>query len=91
MESKPGEYKWSSALERLKTRSSYYLHKLPEYFEVNNWWAYLTENLDLEAIWSSIRSSTINGKPIGNIDFLTFIKVDSLRNEVNLCKAYGIP
>jgi putative transposase len=91
MESKPGEYRWSSALERLKVRSAYYLHKLPEYFEVNNWWAYLTENIDLEAVWSSIRSSTINGKPIGNIDFLNFIKVDSLRSEVNLCKAYGIP
>ena len=91
MESKPGEYSWSSALERLKTRSTYYLHKLPEYFEVNNWWAYLTENLDLKSVWSSIRSSTINGKPIGNFDFLNFIKIDSLKRDVDLCKAYGIP
>lgn len=79
MESKPGEYFWSSALERLQKRSLYYLHKVPSYFEVQNWWAYLTENIDLETIWSDLKKSTISGKPIGNIKFLENLK-NNLKN-----------
>lgn len=91
METKPGEYFWSSALERLKTRSSYYLHKLPHYFEVENWWTYLTEKIDLEAVWKAIKKSTINGKPIGNKLFLDAVKVDHLLNKINTANTYGIP
>lgn len=80
MESQPGKYQWTSALERLKIRSLYYLHKLPIYFEVQNWWEYLTENIELEDIWSTIRSATVSGKPLGDFKFSRIIKGDYFGN-----------
>jgi putative transposase len=91
MESKPGAYYWSSCRERLKTRSAFYLHKLPIYFEVTNWWEYLTENLDFEAIWTSIKKSSLAGKPIGNTTFLDFIKLNFSSKQEHKLTVYGIP
>lgn len=87
LEAEPGMYYWSSSLERLKKRSAYYLNKLPSYFSVRNWWEYLTELIseDLEffkTYWSSLRTNTVNGKPLGKKSFvervLSFIRPPSL-------------
>lgn len=87
LEAEPGMYYWSSSLERLKRRSAYYLNKLPSYFSVSNWWEYLTELIseDLEfdkTYWSSLRTNTVNGKPLGKKSFvervLSFIRPPSL-------------
>jgi|TARA_B110000259_G_scaffold184349_1_gene231235 putative transposase len=91
MESKPGEYYWSSALERLKTRSLYYLHTLPTYFEVNNWWEYLTEKLDFTSVWTVIKKATISGKPIGGNVFLHFLKSCLSPRQYDSIKMYRIP
>lgn len=86
LEAEPGNYFWCSSLERLKRRSAYFLNKLPFYFSVTNWWEYLTEPIseDLEFLktyWTSFRTNTINGKPLGNKSFiekvLSFIKSPS--------------
>ncbi len=91
MESKPGEYYWSSALERLKTRSLYYLHTLPSYFEVSNWWEYLTENFDFTSVWGMIKKATVSGKPIGGKPFLHFLKSGPASTKRASMKMYGIP
>lgn len=87
LEAEPGNYFWCSSLERLKRRSAYFLNKLPSYFCVSNWWEYLTELIceDLEffkTYWSSLRTNTINGKPLGTESFiqrvLSYIRPPSL-------------
>lgn len=88
LESKPGDYYWSSAGERLQKRSEYYLHRLPMYFKVSNWWSYLTEKIDLHEVWDVIRKSTTNGKPLGNDQFFDFLKKvlkkkDSKQHDLN--------
>lgn len=88
MESKPGEYYWTSSHERLKKRNSFYLHKLPEYFSVTNWWEYLTEKIDLSEIWSCIKRSTVSGKPIGKTSFLNIL-IPEVKN-INIRKSYGL-
>jgi hypothetical protein len=70
MESKLGDYYRTSAYERLNKRNVIYLHKLPEYFEVDNWWKYLTKKLDLSSVWECIKRFTRIGNPIGNNEFL---------------------
>lgn len=87
IEYKPGEYYLNSALERLKTRSSFYLHKLPVYFEVNNW----REYLNFECVWSAIKKSTLSGNPIGNNIFLDFVKLGFRSKNKDEFKLYGIP
>lgn len=87
LEHVPGTYYWSSSLERLKTRSAYFLNKLPTYFLVNNWGEYLTELISedlqfFQKYWSGIRKNTISGKPLGKKSFiekvLSFIRPPSL-------------
>lgn len=70
LESAPGEYYWSSAPERLKTRKEIFLNALPDYFQIENWWNYLTEKLDLTGVWDVIERITVSGNPIGNNSFL---------------------
>lgn len=89
MESQPGEYFWTSAHERLRKRNSFYLHKLPEYFDVRNWWDYLTEHIDLSMIWNAIKMNTISGKPIGKSNFLS--SLISQERSSRLKNIYGIP
>ena len=89
LERNPGEYYWTSAHERLKKRNSFYLHQLPEYFEVNDWWAYLTDKIDLNLVWKAIEKFTCNGKPIGNISFLNVIR--NSKSGFKNHNLYGIP
>tara|TARA_B110000211_G_C14056551_1_gene543633 strand:+ start:1068 stop:1736 length:669 start_codon:yes stop_codon:yes gene_type:complete len=75
METAPSEYYWTSAHERLKRRNTYYLSRLPEYFQIENWWEYLTEKITLEvqAVWQQIKVFTQRGTPIGNNKFIQII------------------
>jgi putative transposase len=70
MEIKPAVYAWTSAHERLGRRNLFFLHRLPEYFQVDNWWEYLTDVVDLSEIWELIRTSTKKSKPLGKHDFM---------------------
>ena len=61
----PGSYEWTSAKERLKLRSKYYLHKLPHFMIVDDWMTFLMEYEVESAIWNLIREKTISSKVVG--------------------------
>ena len=65
MEDFPGIYEWTSALERLKLRSKYYLHKLPLFMVIDDWMTFLMEYEVESAIWSLIREKTMSTKVVG--------------------------
>ena len=89
-ESVLGEYKWSSIAEHLGNRCEYFLNKLPEYLDIKNWKAYLTENIAeikenislINQKWAEIRSATIKNFPIGSFDFIATIE-KLLKKEFN--------
>ena len=65
MEDVPGKYEWTSANERLKLRSKYYLHKLPNFMVIDDWMTFLMEYEVESPIWSLIREKTMSTKVVG--------------------------
>ena len=65
MEAVPGNYEWTSAKERLKLRSKYYLHKLPYFMVIDDWMTFLMEYEVDSEIWNLIREKTISTKVVG--------------------------
>ena len=65
MEDFPGKYQWTSAMERLKLRSKYYLHKLPSFMRIDDWIGFLMEDeIEIDK-WNSIREKTMTTKLFG--------------------------
>ena len=62
IESFPGSYERTSAKERLKLRSKYYLYyldKLPCFMVIDDWMTFLMEYEVDSEIWNLIREKTI--------------------------------
>tara|TARA_B100000795_G_scaffold162562_1_gene122117 strand:+ start:312 stop:833 length:522 start_codon:yes stop_codon:yes gene_type:complete len=78
LETTIGEYYWTSIHERLKTRNAYFLSKLPEYFQIENWWDYLTEKSHQKFKISRryIKSFTQRGVPVGNNNFIQRVSTE---------------
>ncbi len=67
---KAWDWNWSSARAHLnKEKSVISLKDIAEYMEVDKWAAYLQEKED-ESIITEIRLKTLNGKPLGNNQFI---------------------
>ena len=74
MEKEIGDYKWCSSLEHLFKRNQYFLNKLPDYIQIENWEEYLKENIEiLNEKWDKIRSATIKNFPAGSDDFINIL------------------
>lgn len=74
MEKEIGDYKWCSSLEHLGKRNQYFLNKLPDYIQIENWEEYLKENIEiLNEKWDKIRSATIKNFPAGSDDFINIL------------------
>lgn len=63
-------------------RNEFFLNKLPEYLNIENWKTYLNENIEeiketislLNQKWTKIRSATIKNFPLGNLDFISTLE-----------------
>jgi putative transposase len=72
----PEDWRWSSALAHLnKGISILSLSDISNYIDVENWNYYLLEKKD-NSIINKLKTSTLNGKPLGNDMFI--IKLEKL-------------
>lgn len=59
MVDKPERYYWSSASEHLCLRNTYYLSKIPEDYEINDWREFLLQEEFNDDLWKIIRKKTL--------------------------------